>query len=136
MIQLTDNEKKVLTVLADETDTWGERCIGFDWIIGDTNLTRKEVQKACKKLREYKFVHFYRGLMTEDGEVAGSGYCVSSEGEAFIYPCDKCSDARDFDWWEDEYGKQVFQRECPTAKHIQLCKKHYDELKAKRNKNK
>ena len=47
----------------------------------ELNLTRKELSKEFKILRESGLVEFCRGLMTEDGEVAGSGYGMDSVEE-------------------------------------------------------
>tara|TARA_Y100000310_G_C20220316_1_gene595449 strand:- start:107 stop:385 length:279 start_codon:yes stop_codon:yes gene_type:complete len=42
----------------------------------DVNLSRKELSKEFKILREAGLVDFSNGLMTEDCEVAGSGYGI------------------------------------------------------------
>lgn len=123
--ELEENEQKVLQVLFDNTDSWAEHCIGFDWIMGDCNLTRKEIQKACKTLREKELVQFYRGLMTEDGEVAGSGYCISKKGQAIVNPCDICEKHAEFDWHEDAEGKQTIST--LSVKRVRLCDEHYEE---------
>lgn len=123
-VNLSENEKSVLTCLFENTDSLAERCIAFDWIIGDTKLTRKEVKNACKLLREKELVCFYRGLMTEDGEVAGSGYCISAKGQALINPCDVCGETAEFDWYEDTLGNQVIKSQ--SVKRIRLCNKHYE----------
>lgn len=77
---ITEVEKKVLEVLFGSTRLHGEYCIGFDWIEGDTNLSRKEVKKAVHSLKEKGLAEFYRGLMDDDNQVAGSGYCISKKG--------------------------------------------------------
>lgn len=91
-IKLNENERRVLEVLANDSLRDGEMCITFDWIEGETKLNTKDVRRSCRSLRKKGFAEFYRGLMTEDGEVAGSGYCVSRAGEAFLKPCDVCGD--------------------------------------------
>lgn len=123
---LTNNEKQVLEVLFENTDTWDERCIGFDWITGDSKLSRKEVQKSCKTLREYGLVEFHRGLMDDDGKVAGSGYNISQKGSALINPCDICGDSADYDWYEDTLGNQVMKHQ--SVKRIRLCEEHYKKI--------
>ena len=45
----------------------------------DLPLTRKELSKEFKILREARLVFFSNGLMTEDGEVCGSGYGLDNE---------------------------------------------------------
>lgn len=83
-IVLNKAETDVLVCLSIDTDTWAERCIGFDWIMEETKLSKKEVRNACEVLRIKELICFHRGLMTEDGEVAGSGYCISQLGLDFI----------------------------------------------------
>lgn len=97
-ITLNENERKVLAVLDEVTDTWGERCITFSWIIDDAKLTLKEVRRACRSLRRKGLAEFYRGLMDEDGRVAGSGYCISKSGKAFMHPCDVCGAEASYDY--------------------------------------
>ena len=48
-----------------------EHCKGYDRLEGH----EKELKKEIKLLREYGYVEYHRGLMTEEGEVAGSGFC-------------------------------------------------------------
>lgn len=43
--------------------------------------TRAALKAAMDELSEYDLVVFARGLMTDDGEVAGSGYARSDVGE-------------------------------------------------------
>lgn len=86
---LTDTELKVMAVLHmlsaysgsfgygnfyfthDNIEGGEGKIFGTQWHdeIGD----RKNISKILKKLREKGLVNFRRGLMTEDGEVAGSG---------------------------------------------------------------
>ena len=126
---LTPNEIKVLQVLYDDTDHWGEKCIAFDWIMEESKLSRKEVQKACKVLREKGLIQFFRGLMNDEGQVAGSGYCISAEGQKHANPCDMCEQHATFDWHEDAQGKQTISS--LSVNRIRLCDEHYEELKKK-----
>lgn len=66
----------ILTVLYDGA----EYCHNYDGIGGKT----PENIAAIKELREHGMIEFYRGLMTEDGEVAGSGWCRSSKGNDYV----------------------------------------------------
>lgn len=90
-IELSNIEFRVLEILGEATDSWGERCISFAYIAGEENApSLKEIGKACRALRAHGLAEFYRGLMTEEGEVAGSGYCISQEGKLFLNPCIDC----------------------------------------------
>jgi len=79
----TDNEVKVIGSLSRDS----ELCWGYDHICSETGLTRQEAKKAIDNLRLYDVVHFWRGLMTEEGEVAGAGFCLGSvnRAEALLY---------------------------------------------------
>lgn len=92
MIELTDNEVKVLISLYEGSDTWGEMCVSFAYIKSacDDKLTLKEVAIACRSLREKGLAEFYRGLMDEDGAVAGSGYCITKAGQLLLHACIDC----------------------------------------------
>jgi len=50
----------------------------------DDALDIKEIRKACRSLRDKGLASYMRGLMTEDGEVAGSGYQCSDRGRALV----------------------------------------------------
>ena len=57
-----------------------EYCVSYSYVGGKTpeNVT------AIKELKEHDMIEFYRGLMTEDGEVAGSGWCRSEKGNDYV----------------------------------------------------
>lgn len=78
----TDDEVKVLECL--ERD---ELCYPYDYICDHTGLTRKEAKAAVSRLRSFGAVEYWRGLMTDDGEVAGSGFCWGDphKAEALLY---------------------------------------------------
>ena len=80
----------MLETLFEGTDEHGGMCYSFSYI-AHKGLDTKAVRKACRSLKKKGLAEFHRGLMTEENEVAGSGYCISSEGVKLI---DK--------QWEDE----------------------------------
>ena len=45
--------------------------------------TLKDLRKEIAVLREYGYVEYRRGLMTEDDEVAGSGNSITPYGEQY-----------------------------------------------------
>lgn len=121
-IEVSENELKVLEVLNELTRTHGETCIAFDYILGETKLPLKEIRNACRSLTKKGLAEFYRGLMTEEGEVAGSGYCISYEGQKYLSPCDLCGDLAVFDYYVDENGSQVLSDQ---GRHLLECEEHY-----------
>ena len=83
-LNLNENETKVLTYLREESMPDGEYCLPFDWISDGTTLDRKAVRRACRSLARKGLAGFYRGLMDDDGKVAGSGYSITFAGEDFV----------------------------------------------------
>lgn len=78
----TDNEVKIIQCLNSDEHYWG-----YDYICDETELSREEAKEAINKLRAVGVVQFLRGLMTEDGEVAGAGFgvCNTTRAEALLY---------------------------------------------------
>lgn len=83
MIKLNANEERVLRSLAENTSTHGEMCCSFKHL-ADNEADIKLVRRGCRALRRKGLAEFYRGLMNEDGEVAGSGYCISPLGVEWV----------------------------------------------------
>ena len=84
---MNENEKKCLAFLANHyhSDT---PCFHFQYIANETNLTRKQVRRACRSLARKGSAKYERGLFTEDGAVAGSGYRCTAAGAAEQPPVD------------------------------------------------
>ena len=80
-IKLNENEKLCLSCLTSVFGGYeGEFCMAFKTISGDTKLEVKAVRRAVRSLARKGLAKFYRGLMTEDGEVAGAGYTATEKG--------------------------------------------------------
>lgn len=58
-----------------------EYCTNYKWLTGGKS---PENVAAIKELKEHGMIDYYRGLMTEDGEVAGSGWCRSVKGNQYV----------------------------------------------------
>lgn len=79
---MTEDEKDtVLNELYWKTTPMGEFCTSFRQIEIDAGLSRKVVRDSCRALRKDGLAEFYRGLMTEECDVAGSGYCITEAGK-------------------------------------------------------
>ncbi len=70
----------VLQCLAERTLPNGKRCIPFSPIMETTEFTRQRVRFICRALARKGLAEFFRALWTEDGEPAGSGYCITHNG--------------------------------------------------------
>jgi hypothetical protein len=70
--ELTETQYNILNLMC--SNEWGnDYCYSFRHF-DELNLTKKELSKEFKILREAGLVYFTNGLMTEEGEVCGSGY--------------------------------------------------------------
>lgn len=78
MSELTERETRVLEKLSYGAGEW---FWPFGPIEADTGLSRDDVRSACRALRAKGLAEFMRGLWSEDGEPAGSGYGITEEGQ-------------------------------------------------------
>ncbi|MDE2020539.1 MAG: hypothetical protein KGJ13_09410 [Patescibacteria group bacterium] len=75
---MTANETKVLALLASGSEDFG--VMSFASIAYFIKLNRKKIRRACRSLKRKGLAEFYRGLWTEDGVPAGSGYGATALG--------------------------------------------------------
>lgn len=59
-------------------------CFGYDWLKDVTGLDRKPAYKAVHALMKLGYVGYHKGLFTEDGLTAGSGFMINHERKADI----------------------------------------------------
>lgn len=127
---LTTEDKKVLEVFMEQTDTWGEVCLNVKNLLNTTKLEEKEIRKCCRNLTQLNLIEYVRGLMDDDGKVAGAGYCITQSGKDYIFPCQKCDNEAHYSWHENKKGEwvsSVFPEE--IDKYYQLCEEHYQQKK-------
>lgn len=77
----SENEVKIIRALSDEY------YYPYSYIEDETGLSRSEAKESIDKLRMVGVVRFARGLMTEEGEVAGSGFGIRdhTRADALLY---------------------------------------------------
>ena len=78
--KLNDSETKVLAALVEASGYEGFGYLGFASLSSETRLDRKKVRRACRSLARKGLAEYGRGLWTEDGELAGSGYAATPVG--------------------------------------------------------
>jgi hypothetical protein len=83
-LAMSPNEQKVLIALTEEAGDFG--FCSFKLLQIHTGLDRKIVRRACRSLARKGFAEFQRGLWTEDGEPAGSGYQATTKGMQEVMP--------------------------------------------------
>lgn len=69
----------VLASLAERTRSEGW-CVPFSPIISDTGLPRTTVRRIIRLFARKGWAEFHKGLWTEDGDLAGAGYCITETG--------------------------------------------------------
>ncbi len=84
-IKLTDFEQRCLEVLCEgyysEDDVQFSSFAGIQSRMG---TDRRTVRRACRSLARKGLAEYQRGLVTEDGEMAGAGYGATKEGAAVV----------------------------------------------------
>lgn len=81
-VVLTDTEWCILETLS------GNFSHDFDWwvysfkgLARETGKPLDDAKAACRSLRQKGLARYVNGLVTEDGELAGSGYTATKEGK-------------------------------------------------------
>lgn len=62
----------------------------FRYIAKEADLDERIVRIACRALARKGLAEYVRGLIDEDGLIAGSGYCATKEGALVFYSCKEC----------------------------------------------
>jgi hypothetical protein len=73
-----------LEALSSHTMPHGEMCVRFWTVEQSTGRPRREVRLAIRALARKGLAEYHRGLMTEDGDLAGSGYCITPAGREWL----------------------------------------------------
>jgi hypothetical protein len=84
-ITLNEVQAKLLKNLY-EASRYGEEgfCYGYNSIDdGLGEFDRKVLVKNMRRLRKLELALYQKGLFTEDGEVAGSGFSITDAGKAY-----------------------------------------------------
>lgn len=56
-----------------------DSCLAYKHLEDETGFGRKELEQIIKTFKIWGYVKSYKGLMTEEGEVAGSGFGIAPE---------------------------------------------------------
>ncbi len=84
-VKLNPIERKVLICLVEGGGYEGFGYFSFNGIEQRTlKLDIKEIRRACRSLARKDLAVYGRGLWTDDGEPAGSGYAATPAGAEFI----------------------------------------------------
>ena len=80
---MNEVQRNCLDALYELSSPDGEMCVPFRPIMDITLYERRVVRVAIRALARKGFAKYWRGLLTEDGEAAGSGYCITKAGTDF-----------------------------------------------------
>lgn len=82
-MNLNANEQIVLSFLNEHYSSEGW-CFSFRPIAAETGLDRQRVRRACRSLARKGLTEYVRGLWSDSGEPAGSGYCCTKAGHEVL----------------------------------------------------
>lgn len=77
---MTPLQLQCLKALYEETAPNGDRCVSFSVIQDHTRLDRRTVRRNVRALARSGYAEYFKGLFTEDGGMAGAGYCITRSG--------------------------------------------------------
>lgn len=82
---MSERQHKILVALFDLAEGRDEgSCFYTRTIAPDAKLTQVECRVGLRALVRQGLVEYHRGLFDDDAMAAGSGYCISPEGEKII----------------------------------------------------
>lgn len=79
---MLDTHRRVLEALAEGGGDFP--FFGFDALAAYSDLDRAHVRRIVRHLARKGLAQFGKGLWTEEGEPAGSGYCITDAGRAVL----------------------------------------------------
>lgn len=82
-IKVSERELQALKTLEEYySEDFG--CLSFKTISEESGLDLKYVRRTVRSLARKGLAEYVRGLFTEEGMAAGSGYCCTTEGVAYM----------------------------------------------------
>lgn len=78
-------------------------CLALGRLTADTDIPREICRGILAELRGDGLVAYRRGLLTDDGEVAGAGYTLTPKGEALIDHACRAAPAS----WPSTFGSET-----------------------------
>lgn len=122
-VKINEKERKVLELLVESyhgTDDWG--ALYMRAIVAGTDFELHQVRRSVRSLARKGYAQYERGLVDEDGMMAGAGYRATEEGAALINPCDICGKRIMYDYQVDEKGEMVMGTK---GRRVRECQVHY-----------
>jgi hypothetical protein len=82
--QLSRNEQAALVALHEVFHHGEPWALTFKGTAARSGLPLHQVRRTVRALARKGMAQYMRGLMTEDGEVAGAGYVCTADGAAWV----------------------------------------------------
>lgn len=79
-VRLSERERKALEALADAGGSEDCGYLGFKAIAQRSGLDPLHVRRTVRALARKGLAKYGKGLWTDDGELAGAGYCATERG--------------------------------------------------------
>lgn len=84
LVRLSERERVCLQAIYDLGHAELGYGIYFKTIVEETGLTTAQVRRSVRACARKGLVELHRGLFTDDGMIAGSGYGITLEGHTWI----------------------------------------------------
>jgi hypothetical protein len=80
-VTLIDNLETLILSVANDIASNGENCVNLRGLENITKLPREICRGICKHLLSNEMISHHKGLWSDDGEPAGSGYAITDKGK-------------------------------------------------------
>lgn len=81
---ITQLSKRELMALRAFAGVENGYCLSFSGVAGRSELDPKHVRRTVRALARKGLAQYEKGLWSEDGEVAGSGYGLTKQGREIL----------------------------------------------------
>jgi hypothetical protein len=75
-------ERSILLIMADAAEDFGY--FNFDTLSKRTAIEKRIVRLDCRRMARKGLTEYGKGLCTDEGEFAGSGYTITEAGRAVL----------------------------------------------------
>ena len=118
-VKISDREKACLEVLAEIYGNESD-CMYIKGIAQEAKTDYVHARRSVRALARKGLAEYVRGLMNEDGQVAGSGYRATLAGAMLVNACVDCQDF--LAEYEDGRCQDCWDKNYKQSKELKICK--------------